>query len=152
MKSFKFLLLIFFLFYFSVYAQNGLITKKSVNNFETTINLLEQTLVEHGLKIFTKINHSEGAKKAGLELNPTTLIIFGNPKIGTKLMQCEQTIAIELPQKILIWQDEHGNVWLSYNDPDYLSEKYQLNDCKEVIKKIKGALNKFVTTASETQN
>lgn len=78
------------------------------------------------MTVFTRIDHSAGAKKVDKELRPTELVIFGNPKVGTPLMQCVQTVAIDLPQKMLIWQDEAGTTWLSYNNPSYLAKRHHI--------------------------
>ncbi len=100
------------------------------------------------MTVFARINHAEGAEKVGKQLRPTELIIFGNPKVGAPLMQCGQSVAIDLPQKALIWEDEAGQVWLSYNDPKYLAKRHSINDCDEVIKKIETALGNFAKTAT----
>ncbi len=77
------------------------------------------------------------------------LLIFGNPKVGAPLMQCSQTVAIDLPQKALIWQDESGQVWLSYNDPVYLATRHEIDDCKAVLDKVKTALKNFAKAATQ---
>jgi uncharacterized protein (DUF302 family) len=76
------------------------------------------------------------------------LIIFGNPKVGTPLMQCSQSVAIDLPQKALIWENEAGQVWLSYNDPEYLAKRHGIKGCVEVIKQIQNALSNFAKKAT----
>jgi len=129
-------------------AGNGLISVKSSHDVKVTADRLENILNQKGMNVFIRINHAAGAAKAGKELRPTELIVFGNPKVGTPLMQCSQSVAIDLPQKALIWQDEAGLVWLSYNDPDYLSERHGLNGCTEVIKKVKKALSNFARAAT----
>ena len=86
----------------SVLADNGLISIKSAHDVKTTADRLENILKEKGMTVFTRINHSAGAEKVGQQLRPTELVIFGNPKVGTPLMQCNQSMAIDLPQKALI--------------------------------------------------
>ena len=132
----------------SAYAGSGIISVKSAHDVKTTADRLESTLKQKGMNVFNRINHAQGAQKIGKELRPTELIIFGNPKVGTPLMQCAQSVAIDLPQKALIWQDAQGQVWLSYNDPNYLVERHQIAGCDEVIKKVKGALGKFAKAAT----
>ena len=132
----------------SAYAGSGIISVKSSHDVKTTADRLESTLKQKGMNVFNRINHAQGAQKVGKELRPTELIIFGNPKVGTPLMQCQQSVAIDLPQKALIWQDDKGQVWLSYNDPDYLVERHGIEGCAEVIKKVKGALGKFAKAAT----
>ena len=132
----------------SAYAGSGIISVKSAHDVKTTADRLESTLKQKGMNVFIRINHAQGAHKIGKELRPTELIIFGNPKVGTPLMQCAQSVAIDLPQKALIWQDAQNQVWLSYNDPNYLVERHGIEGCGEVIKKIKGALGKFAKAAT----
>jgi uncharacterized protein (DUF302 family) len=100
------------------------------------------------MTVFIRINHEQGARKIGQELRPTELIIFGNPQVGTPLMQCAQSVGIDLPQKALIWQDAQGQVWLSYNDPHYLVARHQITGCDEVIKKVAKALGNFANSAT----
>ena len=95
----------------SVSAEPGLNNLKSPHDVKNTADRLEAVLKEKGMTVFLRINHSKGARKVGEKLRPTELVIFGNPKVGTPLMQCSQTVAIDLPQKALIWQDEGGQVW-----------------------------------------
>ncbi len=132
----------------TAYADSGLITMKSAHDVATTADRLENVLNQKGMNVFARINHAQGAQKVGKKLRPTELLIFGNPKVGTPLMQCRQSVAIDLPQKALIWQDEQGKVWLSYNDPAYLVERHSITGCAEVLKKIKGALNNFAKAAT----
>jgi len=133
------------------FAQSGLITVKSAHDVKTTADRLEKVLKEKGMTVFARIDHALGAQKAGKTLPPTELIIFGNPKVGTPLMQCNRTVAIDLPQKALVWQDAEGRVWLTYNDPHYLMQRHKLNDCKKVIEKITGALANFVKIATQPE-
>ena len=84
-----------------------------------------------------------------MELRPTELMIFGNPKVGAPLMQCSRAVAIDLPQKALIWQDEGGQVWLSYNDPQYLANRHKIDACKAVLDKVRNALKNFAKAATQ---
>jgi uncharacterized protein (DUF302 family) len=101
------------------------------------------------MTVFNRINHAEGAKKIGSSLLPTELVIFGNPKVGTPLMVCSRSVAIDLPQKALIWEDDKGQVWLSYNNPTYLAERHGISGCQEVLKKVAGALKNFAAAATK---
>lgn len=132
----------------ATYADSGLIKLKSTHDVATTADRLESVLKQKGMTVFARINHAQGAERVGKKLRPTELVIFGNPKVGTPLMQCRQSVAIDLPQKALIWQDEQGQVWLAYNDPDFLVERHSITGCAEVVKKIKGALNNFAKAAT----
>jgi uncharacterized protein (DUF302 family) len=138
------------IFFFAsvTYADNGIISIKSSHDVKTTVDRFENILREKGMTVFIRINHAEGAQKVGKKLRPTELIIFGNPKVGTPLMQCGQSVAIDLPQKALIWQDEAGQVWLSYNDPKYLASRHSIKECDEIIKKIEKALGNFARMAT----
>ncbi|PCK03389.1 MAG: hypothetical protein COA42_21245 [Alteromonadaceae bacterium] len=130
---------------------NGLVAIKSAHNVATTADRLESVLKSKGMTVFSRIDHAENAKKVGLDLNPTQVILFGNPKVGTRLMQCEQTIAIDLPQKALIWKDDKGTVWLSYNDPMYLADRHAITGCSKVLEKISMALGNFAKKATSAK-
>ena len=141
-------LMAMFFFASVTYADNGIISIKSSHDVKTTVDRLDNILREKGMTVFIRINHAEGAQKVGKKLRPTELVIFGNPKVGTPLMQCGQSVGIDLPQKALIWQDEAGQVWLSYNDPKYLANRHSIKECSEVIKKIEKALGNFARMAT----
>jgi uncharacterized protein (DUF302 family) len=138
------------MFFFAsvTYADNGIISIKSSHDVKTTVDRLDNILREKGMTVFIRINHAEGAQKVGKKLRPTELVIFGNPKVGTPLMQCGQSVGIDLPQKALIWQDKAGQVWLSYNDPKYLASRHSIKECGEIIKKIEKALGNFARMAT----
>lgn len=141
--------LIAVLFFSSVaVADNGLISLKSSYSVIDTADRLEDILKKKGMTVFIRINHAEGAAKVGKKLRPTELVIFGNPRVGTPLMQCRQSVAIDLPQKALIWEDAKGQVWLSYNDPRYLKKRHNINQCDTVINKIEHALGNFSRAAA----
>ncbi len=125
------------------YDNNNLISIKANDSVKETTDRLESFLKEKGLTVFARINHAEGAKRIGKDLRPTELLIFGNPKAGTPLMQCKQTMGIDLPLKVLIWQDEKGQVWLTYNNPEYLASRHRLAGCAENV--IKGMGDKLST-------
>ena len=132
----------------TAYADDGLISVKSAHDVKTTADRLESILKQKGMNVFIRINHAQGAQKIGQDLRPTELVIFGNPKVGTPLMRCAQSVAIDLPQKALIWQDVEGQVWLSYNDPKYLVQRHQISGCDEVVKKVEKALGSFAKAAT----
>ncbi len=128
---------------------DGLLIKSSQYSVNETINRLESIVKKKGITVFARINHGQGAKKAGIELAPTELLIFGNPKLGAPLMQSNQTSGIDLPLKAIAWQDKQGKVWLGYNTPAYIAERHSINDKAAVIKKMTGALNKFSNYATQ---
>ena len=129
-------------------AGDGLISVKSAHDVKATADRLENVLKQKGMNVFIRIDHAAGARKVGKNLRPTELVVFGNPKVGTPLMQCNQSAAIDLPQKALIWQDEKDQVWLTHNDPNYLAQRHGLDQCTEVIKKVAKALNNFAKAAT----
>ncbi|MEN8198478.1 MAG: DUF302 domain-containing protein [Thermodesulfobacteriota bacterium] len=129
-------------------ADSGLVTVKSSHTVKETADRLENVLQKKGMTLFDRIDHAAGARKVGKELRPTELLIFGNPKVGTPLMQCGQTMAIDLPQKALIWEDAGGQVWFSYNEPEYMARRHNSTGCLEVIKKVEGVLANFAAAAT----
>ena len=129
-------------------ASDGLVTRKSAFSVEETAERLESVLHEKGMTIFNRIKHSDGAAKVGIELRKTELILFGNPKVGSPLMKCQQSAAIDLPQKALIWEDDNARVWISYNDPRYLEKRHNITGCEEIIAKIEKALAGIAKSAS----
>lgn len=124
-----------------VISQNreDLLTYSSKYSVSETSTRLVDTLKEKGFTIFKTVDHSLGAKNVGIELHDTTVVIFGNPKIGSKLMQCAPTVAIDLPQKALIWKDTDSKVWLAFNNPDYLKQRHNVKGCDQFFGKIKNA-------------
>ena len=130
-------------------SSNGIVIIKSSNSVTATIDKLETVLKNRGMTIFNRIDHTAGAEKAGLKLRPTELLIFGNPKVGTPLMLCSQTAALDLPQKALAYQDENGQVWLAYNNPSYLAQRHNIRGCDEALEKVTNALAKFAELATE---
>lgn len=133
----------------AAFADSGMIAVKSAHDVPATTDKLVAALEEKGMKIFARIDHAAGAKKVDMTLEPTELVIFGNPKIGTALMKCGPSIAIDLPLKALIREDGDGQTWLGYNDPAYLAERHKLEGCDKVIEKVTGALAGFAKAATE---
>ena len=115
-------------------ANNGIITQPSLYSVTETIDRLEAVLEVKGITIFARIDQQAEAEKVGLSLCPTQLLLFGNPKAGTSLMVAEPTIALDLPLKVLAWEATDGKVWVSYNDPNYLKQRFSLSD--ELVKNI----------------
>ena len=124
--------------------KEGIITKQSTKNFEETYTTLVEILTNNpNLKIIAQLDHQANAASVGLELRPTRIIMFGNPKLGTPLMQSAQTTGLDLPQKIMVWEDEEGIVNISYNDPTYLQKRHGIDGKGEVLAKVTGALDKI---------
>src|SRR6266699_7128907 len=107
-------------------AADGLTTIPSHYGAKETADRLEAEIRAKGTVVFARIDHAAGAAQAGLALGPTEVLIFGNAKAGTPLMQSNQTIGIDLPLKALVWQDASGKVWLSYNEPSWLAKRHGL--------------------------
>ena len=105
---------------------DGIITIPSNHSVEETIEKLKAILQSKGIILFALIDHSREAARAGMEMRPTKLLIFGNPKGGTPVMLAAPSSAIDLPLKILIWEDAQGKVWVTYNGPMYLQERHNI--------------------------
>jgi uncharacterized protein (DUF302 family) len=129
------------------YAESGLVNIQSAHSVARTADRMETMLKEKGLRIFIRINHAAGAQNAGIKLRPTELIVFGNPKVGAPLMARQQSIGIDLPQKLLIWEDADGKVWLTYNRPEYLAARHGLPADLAPFKKV-GSVLKALTAAA----
>jgi len=122
---------------------DGLIVKKSQFSVSETITRLENALTNKGITVALRWSHDSKAKAVGIPLRPTELLIFGNPKLGSNMFTSKQTAGIDLPMKALAWEDENGDVWLGYNDPNYIAARHGITDRAEVVKKMSGALNKM---------
>jgi len=113
---------------------NGLLQVASPYTVDETVNRLESVLAERGVQVFAVVDHSGEAEKVGMKMRPTKLVIFGNPKGGTPVMLAAPTLAIDLPLKALVWEDEDGKVWVSYNSPEYLQQRHGVPE--DLIKNI----------------
>jgi uncharacterized protein (DUF302 family) len=129
-------------------AEPALIVKESKLGVKETIDALATALEAKGVKVVARIDHAAGAKTAGMELRPTEVIIFGNPKLGTPLMQADQRAGLDLPMKVLAWQDESGKVFVTYADPVSLKARYQLDGKDDVLSAMTQALAAFTTAAT----
>ncbi len=116
--------------------ENGIIDTPSNHSVEQTVERLKSVLQEKGITLFALVDHSGEAEKAGLKMPPTKLLIFGSPKGGTPVMLAAPSIAIDLPLKVLVWQDSQARVWVSYNDPAYLKQRHGVPD--DLVKNIAG--------------
>lgn len=126
---------------------NGLISKKSAHSVSATLDRLEGLLTKKGITIVTRWRHDAGAKKVGIPLRPTELLIFGNPKLGSHFFTSQQSAGIDLPMKALAWEDEAGQVWLSYNDPQYIADRHAVKNRREIVSKMTVALDKLTNAA-----
>ncbi len=106
----------------------GMVSRRSAHSVEETVERLQSLLAAKGVKLFALVDHSGEAARSGLAMPPTKLLIFGNPATGTPVMLAAPSIAIDLPLKILVWEDSDGNAWLSWNSPDYLQKRHSVPD------------------------
>lgn len=130
-------------------ADSGLVKQHSHYGVKVTADRLERALAEKGMTLFLRVDHSANARSVDMALPPTELLLFGNPKAGTPFMQCGHDVAIDLPQKALIWQDEQGKTWLAYNDPAYLAGRHGIKGCGELIAKISKVLAGLAEAATQ---
>ena len=114
-----------------------------------TMDRLEAEIRAKGMTVFARIDHAAGAAEAGLELRPTELIIFGNARGGTPLMEASQTAGIDLPLKTLVWQDPAGKTWLSYNEPSWIVQRHGLGVRAEIVDKMAAALSAISRKAAD---
>lgn len=126
---------------------NGLISKKSPYSVSETLDRLQGILEKKGITVAVRWNHSERAREVEIPMRDTEVLIFGNPKLGSHLMTSKQTSGIDLPLKALAWEDAEGQVWLTYNDPQYLADRHGITDRPEIIRKMTGALGKMTDAA-----
>ena len=131
-----------------VMAAEGVIDVQSDFTAAATADRLEKVLLSKGMTIFNRIKHSEGAARVGIELRATELINFGNPKVGSSLMQCQQSVAIDLPLKALVWEDAGKKIWISYNDPGFLQQRHDIAGCEQVLDKMAAALDGMTKAAA----
>ena len=110
----------------------GLKVSRSRHGPQETLDRFEVAMARYGMTIFARIDHGAAAAKAALELRPTVVLIFGNARAGTRLMQMVPTIAIDLPLKAVVWQDETGATWLGYNDPVWIARRHGVVDDRSI--------------------
>jgi uncharacterized protein (DUF302 family) len=134
----------------AVCADDGLISVKSGYAVDQTLDRFERAARDKGMTVFARIDHAAGAAKVDKVLRPTELLIFGNPKAGTPLMQSRQTVAIDLPMKALAWADSEGQVWLTYNDPGYLVQRHDITDRDPLVEKMRRVLGELSAAATAT--
>jgi uncharacterized protein (DUF302 family) len=127
----------------------GLTSIRSRFGPKETMDRLETEIRAQKMEIFARIDHAAGAAEVGLMLRPTELIIFGNPRGGTPLMQSVQTVGIDLPLKVLVWEDASGTTWLSYNEPSWIAQRHGVANAEPVVSKMSAALSAMSRKATE---
>jgi len=133
-------------------ADADLVTLPSAHGASETVESLKSLLAQKGIQVFAHIDHAAGAEKVGMSLRPTQVLIFGNPQAGTPLMQSQQTIGLDLPLRVLVWEDGAGKVWLTYRRPEFLARRHHVADHDEAVKALDDGLAALarVATAQES--
>ncbi len=144
----KLLITICLLSFSSLSFADGIVSHISTHSVKDTLDKLEAIVTSKGFKVVARINHAKAAEQSGQSLNPTEVMIFGNPKVGTALMQSNQAIGLDLPIKVIAWEDDNGVVTIAYNDPAWMVSRYGITNRGEVVKKMTGALKKFTEAAA----
>jgi uncharacterized protein (DUF302 family) len=126
---------------------DGLIALESAHNYATTVAQLDAALAEHGITPLARVDHAAAASSVGLELSPVLLILFGNPKVGTKLMQEQPTAGIDLPLKLLVWVEGNAT-FVGYNDPEWFAERHDVRGAPEVLSGMRTLLQALAATAA----
>jgi uncharacterized protein (DUF302 family) len=125
-----------------------LVTLSSAHGARETVERLKALLEQKGIEIFAHVDHAAGARKVGLALRPTEVLVFGNPKAGTPLMQARQTIGLDLPLRVLVWEDEAGKVWLSYQRVEELARRHQVAGLDGAVKGLDDGLAALARAAT----
>jgi uncharacterized protein (DUF302 family) len=129
-------------------AADDLIVKESKYSVKETVDRLTAALKDKGITPVARVDHAAAAKGAGLQLRPTEVLLFGNPKLGTPLMQANRHIAIDLPMRVLVWEDDGGKVWIGYTPAETLKTRYRIEGRDDVLKAMAGALEAFTKAAA----
>jgi RNA polymerase sigma factor (sigma-70 family) len=130
-------------------ADDHLITKKSAHNVSPTLDRLVEALKQRSIAVVARVDHAAAAQKAGQALRPTEVLIFGNPKLGTPLMQANRKIGLDLPMKVLAWEDDSGQAWLAYTKPEHLKAQYAVSGQDETFREMAQALDRLTDEASK---
>ena len=128
----------------------GLTTIPSSLGPKETMDRLVAEIRAKGMNVFARIDHSAGAAEVGLKLRPTELILFGNALGGTPLMQSVQTVGIDLPLKVLVWQDAEGKTWVSYNEPRWIAQRHGVTSTEQVVSKMTDMLSAMLRKAADS--
>lgn len=129
-------------------AADELTVKGSKYSVKETVDQLTAALKDKGITPVARVDHASAARGAGLELKPTEVLLFGNPRLGTPLMQANRHVAIDLPMKVLVWEDDGGKVWIGYTPAETLKVRYKIEGRDDVLKSMAGALETLVGSAA----
>jgi uncharacterized protein (DUF302 family) len=133
----------------AAHAGEDLVVKRSQHSVAQTMDRFEAALKEKNIGVVARWDHAAKAETVGMKLRPTQLIIFGNPKLGTPLMQSNPRAGVDLPLKVLVWEDETGAVWIGYTAPQALAQRYAIRDRDEVVGQIAAALDGLTQRAAQ---
>jgi uncharacterized protein (DUF302 family) len=128
-------------------ADDRVVAKKSPHSVAATLDRLSEVLTARGIGIAARVDHAAAAQKIGQPLKPTQVLIFGNPKLGTPLMQSNRRIGLDLPMKVLAWEDDGGQVWVAYAKPEALKADHAISGRDEVFREMAQALDKLTDEA-----
>jgi uncharacterized protein (DUF302 family) len=128
-------------------ADNRMVAKKSPHSVAATLDRLAAVLTARGIGIAARVDHAAAAQKIGQPLKPTQVLMFGNPKLGTPLMQSNRRIGVDLPMKVLAWEDDGGQVWVAYTKPDVLKSEYAIGGRDDIFNEMSQALDKLTDEA-----
>ncbi len=142
-------IILFVLFTAPVIADPGIETVPSANKFSDTVSLFKTALSSKGIKLAFELDHQANGASVGESLGKTHLLLFGNPKLGTPLMRSARSMGIDLPMKVLIWEDAKGKTFLTYNDPQYLANRHGIKDNAATFKKMSKVLKSLTTAAAQ---
>ncbi len=129
-------------------ADADLVTLPSTHGVTGTIERLKSLLAQKGIEVFAHIDHAAGATRVGLSLRPTQVLIFGNPRAGTPLMQARQTVGLDLPLRVLVWEDGEGKVWLTYRPVKELARQHHISDRDEAVQALDNGLGTLARAAA----
>lgn len=129
-------------------GEEGLATLPSAHSVSATVDRLESALREQGFRIFARIDHASGAASVDMALPPTELLVFGNPRVGTQLMQANRTIGIDLPMKYLVWEEPDRGVTVGWNEGAWLADRHGVDTDAPVVRKVSAALRRFASEAA----
>jgi len=129
-------------------GDTDLVTLPSAHSATKTVERLKSLLSGKKIKLFADVDHAAGAQQVGLSMRPTRLLIFGNPQAGTPLMQSRQTIGLDLPLRVLVWEDEAGKAWLTYHRPELLAKRHHVLGHDEAFKSLSAGLAALVRAAA----
>ena len=129
-------------------ADTGLVTLPSADDAASTVERLKALLAQKGIELFAHVDHVAGAEKVGLSLRPTQVLIFGSPKAGTPLMQSRQSIGLDLPLRVLVWEAGEGKTWLTYRRVEELARRHHITDRDEAVKALDAGLDGLARAAA----